>query len=111
MSAPSAWRERWGRGCAQIAPGVTLPPYIADVNGDGQLGAADTQLMRGALFTSRGFAIEPNTGFDYRADVLGRAGIDQAAVDAVSRTIGLLGDGVPVSDPRPITVALALRVV
>ena len=90
---------------AQTSAGVTLPAYVADVDGDGQLGAADTQLMRGALFTSRGFAIEPNTGYDYRADVFGRAGIDQDAVDAVSRTIGLLGDGVPVRDPRPITVA------
>ena len=90
---------------AQISAGVTLPAYVADVDGDGQLGAADTQLMQGALFTSRGFAIEPNTGFDYRADVFARAEIDQDAVDAVSRTIGLLGDGVKVSDPRPITVA------
>ncbi len=90
---------------AQTSAGVTLPAYVADVDGDGQLGAADTQLMRGALFTSRGFAIEPNTGFDYRADVFGRARIDQGAVDAVSRTIGLLGDGVSVGDPRPITVA------
>ena len=90
---------------AQIAPGLTLPPYVADVNGDGQLGAGDTQLMRGAQFTSRGFAIEPNAGFDYRADVFGRAGIDQEAVDAVSRTISLVGDGVLVSDARPITVA------
>ena len=90
---------------AQTSAGVTLPAYVADVDGDGRLGAADIQLMRGALFTSRGFAIEPNTGFDYRADVFGRAGIDQDAVDAVSRTIGLLGDGGLASDPRPITVA------
>ena len=90
---------------AQTSGGATLPAYLADVNGDGRLGAGDTQLMRGALFTSRGFAIEPNTGFDYRADVFGRAGIDQDAVDAVSRTVGLLGAGAPVSDPRPITVA------
>ena len=90
---------------AQTSSGLTLPSYVADVDGDGRLGAGDTQLMRGALFTSRGFALEPNTGFDYRADVFGRAGIDQDAVDAVSRTIGLLGDGVPGSDPRPITVA------
>ena len=90
---------------AQTSAGVILPAYVADVDGDGQLGAADIQLMRGALFTSWGFAIEPNTGFDYRADVFGRARVDQDAVDAVSRTIGLLGDGVPVGDPRPITVA------
>ena len=90
---------------AQTSAGVTLAPYVADVDGDGRLGAADIQLMRGALFTSRGFATEPNRGYDYRADVFGRAGIGRDAVDAVSRTIGLLGDGVPVSDPRPITVA------
>lgn len=90
---------------AQTSAGVTLPAYLADVDGDGLLGTADSDLMRGALFTSRGFAVEPNTGFDYRADVFGRAGIDQDAVDAVSRTIELQGDGTLVSDPRPITVA------
>ena len=90
---------------AQTSAGVTLPAYVADVDGDGRLGTADTQLMRGALFTSRGFAIKPNTGYDFRADVFGRARVDQAAVDAVSRTVDLLGDGLPVSDPRPITVA------
>jgi len=90
---------------AQTSDGVTLPPWVADVDGDGRLGPADTQLMRSALFTSRGFAIEPNTGFDYRADVFARAGIGQDAVDAVSRTISLLGGGAAVSDPRPITVA------
>ena len=38
---------------AQPSPGVTLPRYLADVDGDGRLGAVDSQLMRGALFTSR----------------------------------------------------------
>ena len=90
---------------AQTLAGLTLPTYLADVDGDGLLSAADSELMRNALFTSRGFAVEPNTGFDYRADVFGRAGIDQDAVDAVSRTIDLQVDGTPVSDPRPITVA------
>jgi hypothetical protein len=90
---------------AQTSAGVTLPTYLADVDGDGLLGAADRELMRGALFTSRGFAVAPNAGFDYRADVFGRAGVDQDAVDAVSRTIELQADGTLVSDPRPITVA------
>ena len=90
---------------AQSSADVILPPYIADVDGDGQLGAGDTELMRRALFTSRGFALQPSTGFDYRADVFGRGRVDQDAVDAVSRTIGLLGDSGHVSDPRPITVA------
>ena len=90
---------------AQTSSGVTLPPYVADVDGDGQLGAADIQLMQRALFTSRGSALEPNRGYDYRADVFGRARVDQDAVDSVSRTIGLQGTGVSVSTPRPITVA------
>ena len=90
---------------AQSPSGVTLPPYLADVDGDGHLGAADTELMRRTLLTSRGFAVAPNTGFDYRADVFGRARVDQDSVDAVSRTIARLGDGVSVGDPRPITVA------
>ena len=90
---------------AQSSPGVTLPPYIADVDGDGQLGAEDTELMRRALFTSRGFVLKPSTGFDYRADVLGRGRVDQDAVDAVSHTIALFGDVGQASDLRPITVA------
>ena len=90
---------------AQSPGGLTLPPYIADVDGDGQLGPGDTELMRRAPFTSRGFALEPSTGFDYRADVFARGRVDQDAVDAVSRTLSLMGAPVQVSDPRPITVA------
>ncbi len=93
------------RGRAQTPAGVILPSYVADVDGNGQLDAADLQLMQRALFTSRGFGLEPNTGYDHRADIFGRGEVDQAAVDAVSRTLGVVGDGVPVSDPRPITVA------
>ena len=89
----------------QSTNGLTLPPYVADIDGDGQVGLADTQVMRQVLFTSRGFALQPNTGFDFRADVFGRASIDQDAVDAVFRTVDLLGDGLPVDEPRPITVA------
>ena len=37
---------------AQTSAGVTLPSYVADVDGDGRVGAADTQLMQQALFTS-----------------------------------------------------------
>ena len=89
---------------AQTPAGVILPPYLADVDGSGLLGAADTELMRRSVLTSRGFALVPNTGYDYRADVFGRAQVDQDAVDAVSHTIGQLGSGVP-GAPRPITVA------
>ena len=89
---------------AQTPAGVILPPYLADVDGNGHLGAADNELMRRTLLTSRGFALAPNTGYDYRADVFGRARVDQESVDAVSRTIDRLGPGVA-GAPRPITVA------
>ena len=89
---------------AQTPAGVILPPYLADVDGNGHLGASDTELMRRTLLTSRGFALTPNTGYDYRADVFGRARVDQESVDAVSRTIDRLGNVVS-STPRPITVA------
>ena len=96
-------REAWLR--AQAPAGATLPAYVADVNGDGHLGGPDIGLMQRAVFTSRGFAVEPNTSYDHRADIFGRAQIDQEAVDAVARTIALHADGVPAPVPRPITVA------
>ncbi|MEO2197243.1 MAG: hypothetical protein ABGY72_14265, partial [bacterium] len=68
---------------AQAPDAVTLASHVVDVNGDGWLGAGDVGVMEQALFTSRGFAIEPNTGFDTRADVFGRGVIGQDAVDAV----------------------------
>jgi hypothetical protein len=88
----------------QVGAGM-LAPYVADVDGDGILGAADMAILERALFTTRGFRVEPNTGYDFRADVFGRASIDQESVDAVLRTIGLLSNGGSASMPRPITVA------
>jgi len=95
--------EAWLR--AQAPGGHILPTYVADVDGDGQLGGRDIEVMRRAPFTSRGFKVEPNTGYDYRADIFGRAQVDQDAVDAVLRTIELFGNGLTVDIPRPITVA------
>ena len=83
----------------------TLSSFRADIDGDGILGNVDAEVMRRALFTSRGFSIEPNPNFDFRADVFGRGQVDQEALDAVSRTIGLLGNDPTLSDPRPIVVA------
>ena len=90
---------------AQTSAGVTVPSFVADVDGDGRPGVADAQLMRDALFTTRGFALQPNQGFDYRADVFGRGRVDQQGVDAVARTIGQLDAGLVSGGPRPITVA------
>jgi len=94
-----------GRLRAQTLDKAILSPYVADVNGDGQLDAIDKQLMQYARFTSRGFSLEPSAGFDYRADVLARGEVNELSVDAVLRTIDSLGSGALVSDPRPITVA------
>ena len=81
-----------------------LPSYVADVDGDGQLTNADIQTAQRAVMTSRGFKLTPNTGFDFRTDVFGRGETNQAAIDAVVRTIEHLGQGVP-EIPRPIIVA------
>ncbi|HIE94121.1 MAG TPA: hypothetical protein EYQ83_15125 [Acidobacteria bacterium] len=88
---------------AQAPDAVTLASHVVDVNGDGWLGAGDVGVMEQALFTSRGFAIEPNTGFDTRADVFGRGVIGQDAVDAVIHAVSTSAvPAVPVR--RPITV-------
>ena len=81
-----------------------LDPYIADIDGDGRLTEADVSLMQQVLLTSRGFALRPNEGFDFRADVFGRGEIDQQAVNAALQTIAQVGYGT-VATPRPITVA------
>jgi hypothetical protein len=88
---------------AQTTDAAALAPYLADVDGDGVIGIGDAGVMQQAVLTSRGFGIEPNSGFDIRADVFGRGVIGQDAVDAVSRTVtttALLSQPVR----RPITV-------
>ena len=88
---------------AQAPDTATLLSHVVDVDGDGVLGAGDVEVMDQALFTSRGFAIEPNTGFDIRADIFGRGVIGQDAVDAVIRAVSTSSvPAVPVR--RPITV-------
>ena len=89
---------------AQSTSVEKLPAYVADVNGDGFLSAADQQVVTAAQSSRRGFALAPNAGWDFRADVFGRGIVDQDEVDAVMRTVAG-----PVSDPvglqrRPVTV-------
>ena len=74
-------------GSAHAQTETTLAPYLADVDGDGLLGAGDIQLMSQALFTNRGFDLVPNTGFDHRADVFGRGEVGQIEVDAVTKIV------------------------
>lgn len=88
---------------AQTSDSVTLAPHLADVDGNGVLGPGDASLMQQAVLTSRGFGIEPNTGFDIRADIFGRGVIGQDAVDAVTRAVTSTAlHSQPVR--RPITV-------
>jgi hypothetical protein len=82
---------------------VTLAPHLADVDGNGVLGPADAILMHQAVLTSRGFGVEPNSGFDIRADIFGRGVIGQDAVDAVTRAVMTTAlNSQPVQ--RPVTV-------
>ena len=86
-------------------PSVVLAPYIADVDGSGSVGDPDLQLVDAALFSQRGFDLEPTAGFDQRADVFGRGVIDAVVADSVRRSIAqYAASGVP-RRPRPITVA------
>lgn len=89
---------------AQSDP-ILLPPYIADVDGDGQLGSRDEEIARTALFAQRGFDLEPRPGFDQRTDVFGRGAVDQLVVDSVRHSIAYhRADDAPAM-ARPITVA------
>ena len=90
---------------AQSAPGTALQfSYLVDVDGDGALDEADTALMERALFTSRGFEIDPRPGYDHRADIFGKARVDQESVDALASGMARFGN-MAVPAPRPITVA------
>ena len=90
---------------AQSAPGAALQfSYLVDVDGDGVLDEADTALMEGALFTSRGFEIDPHPGYDHRADIFGKARVDQESVDALASGMARFGS-MAVPAQRPITVA------
>ena len=105
-----------GAACAGIASGpldplraesepVLLPPYVADVNGNGRVGQRDREIVETALFAQRGFGLAPRPGFDPRADVFGRAAIDEESVAAVSTTIDRYASTLDAFAPRPIVVA------
>ena len=86
-------------------PPVVLAPYVADVNGNGSVGDGDLQLVDAALFSQRGFDLEPGAGFDQRADVFGRGVVDAVVVDSVRRSIAQYAAAGASRRPRPITVA------
>jgi len=92
-----------GTGRAQQSD--LLKSYLADLDGNGVVDAADLAIARQASFTARGFSIAPNVGYDFRADVFGRGEVDQSSVDAVAAAVTASQAGGLPMEPRPITVA------
>lgn len=88
----------------QEAP-ILLPPYVTDVDGNGFIESADDELVSTALHARRGFDLAPASGFDYRADVLGRASVDPLVVDSVRHSVRRYAETAEPTAGRPITVA------
>ena len=89
---------------AQSDP-VLLPPYIADIDGDGELSSLDEEIARTALFAQRGFDLKARPGFDHRTDVFGRGAVGPLAVDSVRHSIAYYRKNDQPLMARPITVA------
>ena len=88
----------------QEAP-ILLPPYVTDVDGNGFIDSADDELVSTALHARRGFDLAPAAGFDYRADVLGRAAVDPLVVDSVRHSVRRYAETAEPTPGRPVTVA------
>ncbi|SVD22233.1 uncharacterized protein METZ01_LOCUS375087, partial [marine metagenome] len=89
---------------AQTTEPTLLPSYVADANGNGLLGAQDEKVILNALFSNRGFGLRPEPGFDYRADIFGRATVEENVLDSVRYTVNEIGS-LTTPTLRPITVA------
>lgn len=89
---------------AQTTEPPLLPSYVVDANGNGLLGAQDEIVVRRALFSKRGFGLRPEPGFDYRADIFGRATVEENALEAVRYAVSEIGS-LTTPTRRPITVA------
>ena len=88
----------------QGAP-LLLPPYVTDIDGSGSIDAIDGEIVSTALYAQRGYGLNPRPGFDYRADVLGRAAVDSHVVDSVTHSIRQYANSIEPPASRPITVA------
>ena len=81
-----------------------LPPYVADLNGDGVLDDKDRAILEHSLFAQRGYDIAPAAGYDHRADIFGRGVIDRDTVDTGLASLDLYAAS-GTTPQRPITVA------
>ena len=97
MHAPAPLRGQEGP--------TLLPPYVTDIDGSGAINASDREIVSTALYAQRGFGLAPRSGFDYRADVFGRAVVEPLVVDSVTHSIQRYGESTLPTPRRPITVA------
>lgn len=86
-------------------PPLLLAPYVTDVDGSGAINAVDEEIVSTALHAQRGFGLRPRFGFDYRADVLGRAAVDPLVVDSVSHSVQQYTGSHEPPPRRPVTIA------
>ena len=84
---------------------LLLPPYVTDIDGSGAINAVDGEIVSTALYAQRGFGLTPRPGFDYRADVFGRAVVEPLVVDSVTHSIQRYSESTLPTHRRPITVA------
>ena len=84
---------------------MLLPPYVTDIDGSGAINAFDREIVSTALYAQRGFGLTPRPGFDYRADVFGRAVVEPQVVDSVTHSIQRYAESTAPTPRRPITVA------
>ena len=87
------------------SPDARLPWYLADHNGNGMVDPQDQHIIQSALGSSRGFKLEPATGYDHRADIFGRGRVDQRDLDASNTLAGVAAEEPSRLPPRPAIVA------
>lgn len=87
-----------------LAAPELLPPWVANVRGNGRVGRADENLVRKAIRTRRGRQVIPRDGFDVRMDVLGTGRVTRPAYRSVEKTRKHLDANPGERRARPVTV-------
>ena len=90
---------------ATAQPPRLLSAHRADIDGNGVVDSADEAIARNNLYLRRGRGLLPSSNFDTRADVLGRATVDDFTLAVVQRAVRELSGTPAAFARRPITVA------
>jgi len=67
-----AWSAALAMQKAGDPRATTLPIWALDVDGNGTVNLDDRRAIEASVGAARGFALRPNSGYDFRADLLGR---------------------------------------